>query len=85
MTEGMLDIRRFFALPDAVQKQQAIAGINNGVDAFGYHGRAAGDAGCHELGNGNARIGRNGGINGNFRIRLLAHRNGKHLLAFSLK
>ena len=52
----MLVIRRQSALANAPEQKKTVAGVNQGVDALGKHGRATREISGYELGNSNCAV-----------------------------
>ena len=56
MAEGKLIVRRVARLADAIEQQDLVAGIHQGVDAFRQHRGTAGESRRDELRHGNKTV-----------------------------
>src|SRR5690242_3157222 len=62
ITERMLFIRTARGSLQAVEKEKLIAGVDDRVDAFAEHRRAAGDGGGRKFGNDNKQVSGSGRV-----------------------
>ena len=69
----MLFVGRFFTFSNTEQKQAAIAGVDQRVNALGNHRGASRDRCCGKFGRSDGEIGDDGRVNGFVRFR---HRPG---------
>jgi len=67
-TEGMVLVRRLFAFVHPQQQQAAVARVNDRVNAFGNHRRAAGESRGAKLRHGNCEVADDCGIDGFIRL-----------------
>ncbi len=56
VAEGMQGVRLLLRAAQAIQQQQLVDGVHQGVDALAEHGRTAGNAGGDELGDGDCEV-----------------------------
>jgi hypothetical protein len=73
VAEWMLFVGRFFTFRNTEQKQAAIAGVDQRVNALGNHRRASRDRRCGKFGRSDGEIGDDGRVNSFVRFR---HRPG---------